>query len=205
VLGQDPFSGHVFCFRGRRRDLVKLLWWDGNGLCLFAKRLERGRFVSSGLCQRFCAHAADRRMDTIRSGEDWVLATVAQTPMRGLATHDDGASEGCLALATDVGAIACPTRIRGFPLPRPTSSLLRTVRCVSAQAPSGTPLADRPDQAKQLASDRGRGNNRAFAARGEAAVGLVQTQLRLPRKYLYLLWHKGQRSFIHCPIFGAVL
>ena len=37
VLGQDPFSGHVFCFRGRRGDLVKLLWWDGDGLCLFAK------------------------------------------------------------------------------------------------------------------------------------------------------------------------
>src|SRR5437763_16818052 len=30
VLGQDPFSGHVFCFRGRRGDLVKLLWWDGD-------------------------------------------------------------------------------------------------------------------------------------------------------------------------------
>src|SRR6201981_791618 len=45
VLGQDPFSGHVFCFRGRRGDLVKLLWWDGDGLCLYAKRLERGRFV----------------------------------------------------------------------------------------------------------------------------------------------------------------
>ena len=45
VLGKDPFSGHVFCFRGRRGDLIKLLWWDGDGLCLFAKRLERGRFV----------------------------------------------------------------------------------------------------------------------------------------------------------------
>jgi len=45
VLGQDPFPGHVFVFRGRRGDLVKLLWWDGDGLCLFAKRLERGRFV----------------------------------------------------------------------------------------------------------------------------------------------------------------
>ena len=45
VLGQDPFSGHVFCFRGRRGDLIKLLWWDGDGLCLFAKRLERGRFI----------------------------------------------------------------------------------------------------------------------------------------------------------------
>ena len=45
VLEQDPFSGHVFVFRGRRGDLIKLLWWDGDGLCLFAKRLERGRFV----------------------------------------------------------------------------------------------------------------------------------------------------------------
>ena len=44
-LEQTPFSGHVFVFRGRRGDLIKVLWWDGDGLCLFAKRLERGRFV----------------------------------------------------------------------------------------------------------------------------------------------------------------
>jgi transposase len=45
TLGQDPFSGHLFVFRGRRGDLVKVLYWDTQGLCLFAKRLERGRFV----------------------------------------------------------------------------------------------------------------------------------------------------------------
>ncbi len=45
TLEQQPFSGHVFVFRGRRGDLVKLVWFDGDGLCLFAKRLERGRFV----------------------------------------------------------------------------------------------------------------------------------------------------------------
>jgi transposase len=45
ALEQDPYGGHVFVFRGRRGDLIKLLWWDGDGLCLFAKRLERGRFV----------------------------------------------------------------------------------------------------------------------------------------------------------------
>jgi len=44
-LEQDPFSGHVFVFSGRRGHLIKVLWWDGDGLCLFAKRLERGRFV----------------------------------------------------------------------------------------------------------------------------------------------------------------
>jgi transposase len=45
VVQQDPFSGHLFVFRGRRGDLIKVLWWDGQGLCLFAKRLERGHFV----------------------------------------------------------------------------------------------------------------------------------------------------------------
>ena len=35
----------MFVFRGRRGDIVKLLWWDGQGMCLFAKRLEKGRFV----------------------------------------------------------------------------------------------------------------------------------------------------------------
>ena len=45
ALDQDPFAGHVFVFRGRRGDLIKVLWWDGDGLCLLAKRLERGRFV----------------------------------------------------------------------------------------------------------------------------------------------------------------
>lgn len=45
VLAEDPFSGHVFVFRGRRGDIVKLLWWTGDGMCLLAKRLERGRFI----------------------------------------------------------------------------------------------------------------------------------------------------------------
>ena len=45
VLKQELFSGHLFVFRGKRGDLVKVLYWDGQGFCLFAKRLEKGRFV----------------------------------------------------------------------------------------------------------------------------------------------------------------
>jgi len=45
ALSEDPFSGHLFVFRGRQGDRVKILWWDGDGMCLFAKRLERGKFV----------------------------------------------------------------------------------------------------------------------------------------------------------------
>ena len=44
-LEADPYCGHLFVFRGRRGDLIKALWWDGDGLCLLAKRLERGRFT----------------------------------------------------------------------------------------------------------------------------------------------------------------
>src|SRR6185437_4857251 len=44
-LAEDPFSGQLFVFRGRAGDRVKILWWSGDGMCLFAKRLERGRFV----------------------------------------------------------------------------------------------------------------------------------------------------------------
>ena len=45
ALKRDPHDGQIFVFRGRRGDLVKVLWHDGQGLCLFAKRLERGRFL----------------------------------------------------------------------------------------------------------------------------------------------------------------
>lgn len=41
----DPCCGHLFVFQGRRGDRIKVLWWDGDGLCLFAKRLEKGKFV----------------------------------------------------------------------------------------------------------------------------------------------------------------
>jgi len=45
ALTENPFSGHIFVFRGKRGDLIKVLWWSGDGMCLLAKRLERGRFV----------------------------------------------------------------------------------------------------------------------------------------------------------------
>jgi transposase len=45
VLNEDPFGVALFAFRGRRGGLVKLRWYDGQGLCLFSKRLERGHFL----------------------------------------------------------------------------------------------------------------------------------------------------------------
>lgn len=70
TLAEDPFSGQMFVFRGRRGDRVKLLWWDGDGLCLLAKRLERGRFVwpqaSSGSVSLSAA-----QLSMLLEGIDW--------------------------------------------------------------------------------------------------------------------------------------
>ena len=44
-LSADPYGGHLFVFRGRRGDRLKILWWSGDGMNLFAKRLTDGRFV----------------------------------------------------------------------------------------------------------------------------------------------------------------
>ena len=45
TLKRDPHCGHLFVFRGRSGGLIKVLWHDGQGMCLFSKRLERGRFI----------------------------------------------------------------------------------------------------------------------------------------------------------------
>jgi transposase len=45
MLQFDPHNGALYAFRGRRGDMIKILWWDGQGLCLFCKRLERGKFI----------------------------------------------------------------------------------------------------------------------------------------------------------------
>ena len=56
VVAEDPYSGHMLVLRGRRGDLLKIIWWDRQGACLFCKRLERGRFVWPA-CQRRQSHS----------------------------------------------------------------------------------------------------------------------------------------------------
>ena len=79
VLGERPFSGDVFVFRGRRGDLLKLLWWSGDGMNLYAKRLERGRFVwpqaSSGV-----VHLTTAQLSMLLEGIDWRRPTRTYQP-----------------------------------------------------------------------------------------------------------------------------
>ncbi|NBD02706.1 IS66 family insertion sequence element accessory protein TnpB, partial [Burkholderia thailandensis] len=82
VLERDPFSGHVFVFRGKRGDLVKVLWWSGDGMCLLMKRLERGRFVwpraDGGVV---CLSQAQSQRRTARLGS--ATSTPMSTPPTG--------------------------------------------------------------------------------------------------------------------------
>ena len=80
-LGADPFGGHVFVFRGRRGDLIKLLWWDGDGLCLFAKRLERGRFIWPQATEG-AVHLSTAQLSMLLEGIDWRRPERTWTPCK---------------------------------------------------------------------------------------------------------------------------
>lgn len=83
VVRMDPFSGHLFVFRGKRGDYVKILYWDGSGLCLFAKRLEQGRFTWPPIIdERF--HITQAQLSLLLEGMDWrrtIAATEQQRPI----------------------------------------------------------------------------------------------------------------------------
>ena len=76
VLKRNPHTGNLFVFRGRRGGLIKVLWHDGQGMCLYAKRLERGRFIwpspaadskiRNPCCNRLCLPPVIRFPTTLR-------------------------------------------------------------------------------------------------------------------------------------------
>ena len=79
ALAANPFCGHVFVFRGRRGDIVKLLWFDGQGLLLLTKRLERGRFVWPQATGGSVALTA-AQLSMLLEGIDWRMPARTYTP-----------------------------------------------------------------------------------------------------------------------------
>jgi transposase len=80
-LSDSAYSGQVFVFRGRRGDLIKVLWADAEGLCLLAKRLERGRFVwpqaASG-----SVYLTPAQLSMLLEGIDWRRPQRTCDPLR---------------------------------------------------------------------------------------------------------------------------
>ncbi len=81
VLRQDPYSGHLFVFRGRRGDLIKVIWWDGQGACLFSKRLERGRFVRPSPAHGKVS-VTPAQLAMLLEGIDWRMPQRTWRPLR---------------------------------------------------------------------------------------------------------------------------
>lgn len=70
IMTADPFSGTIYVFRAKRADRIKLIFWDGTGLCLFAKRLEDGIFrwprIEDGVMRLSAA-----QLSALLEGLDW--------------------------------------------------------------------------------------------------------------------------------------
>jgi transposase len=79
TLKRNPHSGHLFVFRGRRGDLIKCLWHDGQGMCLFAKRLERGRFLWPSAADGTIT-ISTAQLGYLLSGIDWRMPQKTWSP-----------------------------------------------------------------------------------------------------------------------------
>lgn len=84
VLKGDPYCGHLFLFRGKRADYLKILYYDGTGLCLFAKRLESGRFVWPPITDGAMV-LTPAQMALLVEAIDWRRTVAAQMPRRPVA------------------------------------------------------------------------------------------------------------------------
>jgi transposase len=69
-LHRNPYAGDLYVFRGRRGDLIKIIWHDGQGACLFTKRLERGRFIWPSMADGVVSISV-AQMSYLLSGIDW--------------------------------------------------------------------------------------------------------------------------------------
>ncbi len=71
TLTQDPFSGHLFVFYNRRRDRLKILYWNLNGFCIWQKRLEKGKFQVTPSDQSACDGLTTYQLQGLIQGIDW--------------------------------------------------------------------------------------------------------------------------------------
>jgi transposase len=81
ILRQDPCSGAVFAFRGRRGDRIKLLYWDGQGFCLYYKVLEKGRFPWPSPADG-AVHLTSAQLAMLWEGIDWRRPDWSAPPTR---------------------------------------------------------------------------------------------------------------------------
>ncbi|EDR9399365.1 IS66 family transposase, partial [Salmonella enterica subsp. enterica] len=113
VLKDDPFSGHLFIFRGRWGDQIKVLWADSDGLCLFTKRLERGRFVWP-VTRDGKVHLTPAQLSMLEGMETslahenarlWALLQTQQDTIRQMAEYNRLLSQRVAAYASEINRL----------------------------------------------------------------------------------------------------
>src|ERR1700730_8207304 len=111
ILRQDPFSGHLFVFRGRKANLIKIVYWDGTGLCLFTKSLEYGVFPwPSNVEPGGTLMLTSAQLSMLIDGVDWRAPerqwrpAVAGCSLRPIDSPACGSGEGAGAWAERFGS-----------------------------------------------------------------------------------------------------
>jgi transposase len=79
-LAEDPFSGALYAFRGRRAGLIKLLWHDGIGLCMLTKKLEHGQFVWPSTTTTGRIALTTAQLTALLDGCEWRAPVVRRRP-----------------------------------------------------------------------------------------------------------------------------
>jgi len=95
-LGRDPHAGDIFCFRGRKGDLVKLLWQDGVGMSLYIKRLEAGKFIWPVSQDGTAVQIAAAQLGYLLEGIDWRNACYPTPGRFGIEADGTSAAIGSL-------------------------------------------------------------------------------------------------------------
>ncbi len=153
TLRRDPHGGHLFVFRGRRGDLIKVIWWDGQGACLFSKRLERGRFLLPTPTDGVVA-ITPAQLGYLLEGIDWRNPQQTWRPGSAGSLRQD-----------ESGRLWAPGRAR------PTAGCRGDDRMPWPPSPTtSTPLRT------ALAAARSDGGGQAKAAEAEASLAQVQAE-----------------------------
>ena len=189
VLGYDPFSGHLFVFRGRRGDLVKVLYWDTQGLCLFAKRLERGRFVWPS-AREGVVSLTPAQLSMLLEGIDWERRETGKRQEvkvhhgEGVAIHIDPEScaGGCEAAREALTGARAGQPLSGERLHNRSADVIQSaegntaVRVIASAQPA--PRHRRPWHVRRSLAWEPRGLRAATGCRSRGRIGKARCRSR---------------------------
>ena len=188
-LSKDPFSGQLFVYRGRRGDLIKVLWWDGQGLCLFAKRLEKGRFVWPQ-AKDGAVFLTPAQLSMLLEGIDWVRRETGKRQEvkvhhgEGVANHIDPEScaNGREAVREALTGARAGQPLSGERLHNRSADVIQsaegnTVWCVNAST-RPAPRHRRPWHARTSFAREPRGLRTATGCRSRGRTGKARCRSR---------------------------